>query len=555
MTIQCQSNQNKTGHSQPIFSACSSIYSDEDPDSTMDYSSPDCSTEEFDTNLNDLNDYCLLDIFEHLPIDDVLSLRLVSKRFYILAGRQLGTIEQVMVRVNENHRGPFESCGKHRQTEFNGVNGVANMSRFISNFLIKLGRLQVLSLRFVTITEHDLVALSRLHCFNRSLEHLDISRCEFKNFYLSALVSYEKFFKRLGARLRHFVFFKNKNYLIPSTHLFKFIDQFLTGLETLVLDLKQFDNLYYASENLEHSSPIRHLSLHGHHHLIQPALDRFINRMIVGRHIEILSLSCIKVEPRSLIDIVASCPAVRVLKFSYDFGGDNRFGKGLIKSKEAFGVNYLSELLEGLQRDGTVVAQFDLAKNICTLQQLEELHLLEIVSANVNIDPLIFYLYHVYKRNGLRKLTIANYELTLLNLKALCFVSRQLEMLSVGEVHACCYKQHLFKLPARRPTMNESFAQTVKYLSDLRILGLNQCRFDDQTLAVLLENNLHIADFSFLRNEGLTANCFEMLAQHARYSSCRSITVRLDQQLVEQIENAHGPIVNVCPPNLNIVPC
>ena len=199
-TTTCQSNQTKNGLSQlnSIFSACSPEVlcyqesSQEDTDSTMDYSSLDCTAEQFDTNLNDLNDYCLFEIFDHLAIDDVLTLKRVSKRLYALASRQLGTLEQVMVRAKEDHRGPFESCGEHRLTEFNRLNCVADLERFLGSFLTKLTRLRALSLRCVTISEPDLVALSRLPCFNRTLEHLDISRCEFKNFYLSALVSYEK---------------------------------------------------------------------------------------------------------------------------------------------------------------------------------------------------------------------------------------------------------------------------------------------------------------------------------------------------------------------------
>ena len=558
--VTTQSTRTKNGLSQEplIFSACSSsgaASSQDELDSTMDYSSLDHSFEEFDTNLNDLNDYCLFEIFAHLEIDQMLALKRVSKRFYFMAGKHLATLEQVVLRVNEEHQGPFESCGQHRQTEFNRLNCVSNVKQFLGKFLSKLNRLKVLSLRFLVITEEDLVGLSKLPCFDRTLEHLEISRCEFKNFYMSALVSYEKFFKALGAKLRHFVFIKNKNYIIPSAHLFKFFDQFLTGLDTLVLDLNQFDNLYFV-EDLKHSSPIRHLSLHGYHHKAQRSLDRFINRMVVGRHLEFLNLGCIRVEPRSLREIVTSCPAVRVLKFSYDFPEGNPFARRLIRNKEAFASSYFSRLRGELQRDGTVVPQFDLAERICALKQLQELSLLEIVCAEVNIDPLIFFLYHSFKVNQLRTLRIANYELSLINLKAFCYVSRQLEVLSVGEVRACCYKSHPFKWAAIRPTLNESSAQTSKYLPELCTLSLNRCRIDDKTLTVLLSNcGARVVDFSFLQNDGLTAGCLKEFAQYASTRPGRRITVRLDELLVEQIEGVFGPIADACPRNLNIVPC
>lgn len=556
-----QSNRTKNGLSKQllIYSACSSsgtASSQEEPDSTMDYSSLDYSIEQFDTNLNDLNDYCLFEVFVHLAIDDLLSLKRTSKRFYVLAGKHLTTLEQVIVRVNEEHGGPFESCGEHRQTEFNRLNCVSNVKRFLRNFLIKLNRLRVLSLRFLVISENDLVALSKLPCFNRTLEHLEISRCEFKNFYLSALVSYEKFFMRLGAKLRHFVFIKNKNYLIPSAHLFKFIDQFLTSLDTLVLDLNQYDNLFYVAENLKHTNPIRHLYLHGYHHEVHRTVDYFIHRMVVGRQIEYLSLACLKVEVAILREIITSCPGLKVLKFSYQFSDGNQFARSLIGKKEVYASSYFSRLRNELQREGTLVRQFELAERICALRQLEELHLLEIVGGDVNIDSLLFYLYHFYKMNQLRTLRIANYELSLIILKALCFVSRRLEVLSVGEVRACCYKSHRFKAAATRPTMNESSAQTSKYLSELRALSLNHCRINDKTLAVLLSNcGVRAVDFSFLQNEGLTADCLKEFAKYASSRPGRAITVRLDDLLVEQIESVYGPIADTHPSNLSIVPC
>ena len=421
------------------------------------------STQLLELNLNNLNDYVLLEILNYLSINDLISVRLLNRRFYYLVENYLiFKLDQVMIHVSENYRG-FDCCIEHKQTELNCIKQVENMDRFLNGFLIKLPRLKVLNLCLIKINENDLNGLTSLHAIGNTLEHLEISRCEFNNFYLSARSSYDEFFKKLGNKLKHFLFFKNKNYLIPSNFLFRCIKKYLKNLDTLVLDLRQFDNLKFTSETVSNNLAIKHLSLHGFLYPAHQSVDRLIIKLVLHSQIEFLNLECIKIEPTNLFTILSNCLNVKVLKFSYDFAGDNRFGRKLITSKCVFDPSHFRQMRFNLQEEGTTVSQFRLASKIVELKQLEELHLLEILSANVNIDPLILYLYHYYKRNNLHKLTIANYELHLLNLKAFCFVSGKLEVLSFNELNGCCYKAHRFKSSKCFRTLNDSSASVVGY--------------------------------------------------------------------------------------------
>lgn len=532
---------------------CQSI--NDETSSTIETSNMDYSIVPYETSLNNLNDYCLFELFNHLSINELLSIKLINKRFYFLVNSHLSKIKEVMIHVDQNYK-RFESCTEHPQTELNSIKQVDRMDQFLDKFLVKLTKLKVLNLYFLTITEKDLIGLSKLNCMNNTLEHLEISFCEFKNFFETAKSTYERFFQNLGKKLKHFIFFKNKNYLVPANHLFIFINKFLTNLETLVLDLKQYENVNFTRTAIEHTSPIKHLSLHGFHYPIHTSLDRFILRLLFNKNIEYLNLTCIKMEQNSLFTVLTNCLNLKVLKFSYDFAGDNQFGRGLITSNCIFSSFHFLEMLNEFEREGTTINQFVLASKIVQLKQLEELHLLETISANVNLDPLILFLYHYYKRNNLRKLIITNYDLHLLNLKAFCYVSKRLEVLSINELNTCPYKTHQHKPSKCVRTVNESFAQTVRYLYDLKTFNLNQCNFDIKILKILLFNcSTKLVNFSFLQNKNLKSDCIDQFISYAYTHSDKLITVKLDEKLVQDIEKDFGSLFNICPVNLNIIPC
>lgn len=523
----------------------------------MDVDSNNNSIDNLDNDklkLDHLNDYVLFEMFNHLPINDILAIKLINKRFYFLVENHLNKLSQVMIYVHSNYK-RFETCREHRQTELNCINSVDNMQQFLNHFLIKLTKLKVLNLCFLTITECDLDAFTNLQCVGTTLVHLEISRCKFKNFYLTGRRTYDRFFEKLGDKLQHFIFYKNSSYIVPMNYLLKAINQHLVKLTTLVLDLKQFENFTACNEYLDNCTYLKQLNFHGLYWPSNPSLDRYIAKTVcTNKPIEYLDLKCLKLSQSALFYIIRNCPKLKVLKFPYDFNDDNKFGRQLITSNCVFSLPLFQQCLDELREDGKTVAQFTLASSIASLKQLEELHLNEIISRNVNIDPLILYLYHHYKRNNLRKLVITNYEIHLMNLKAFCYVSRRLEVLSLNHLDACCYKTHLFQLNEKfTRTVNDSFANTLTHLFELRTLCLNQCNFDNKILKSLLSRcGPNVVNFSFLLCKQLKPNCIDLFIIYANSNADKMITVRLDDDLIEHFENANGPLFNVCPPNLTI---
>jgi len=504
--------------------------------------------------LDKLNNYVLFEIFHFLSIKDIQSIKQISKRFYFLVHSYYPQINQVMIFVNERR---FDSCVEHRQTELNTICSIQNFTKFSDYFLIKLNRLKVLTLCFLTINEQDLIKLTNLPCVGDTLVHLEISRCQFRNFYLTAQMTYEGFFEKLGPKLEHLIFYKNSSYLVPVNSLLKSINKYLIGLRTLVLDLKQYEQFNSSSEYLKNCTNLRHLDLHGYYCTINASIDRFIVKLIDNNRIQYLNLKCLKMKQNNLFYTIHNCPNLKVLKFPYDFADDNRYGRTLITNSDVFHLPYFNRCLQELRQKGTIVTQFSLASAIASLKYLEELHLTEIYSGDVNIDPLILYLYHYYKRNKIRKLIISNYEIHFMNIKAFCYVTKNLEALCLNELNECCYSEHPYRLNSKlKRTVNENFTKTIGWLNNLSKLSLNHCRFSYYVLELLLaECQSKVTDFSFLHCEDFRdTDCIDLFIIYADQHSDRQITVKLDESLVEEIENKNGPLFNICPSNLNIIP-
>ena len=62
-----------------------------------------------------------------------------------------------------------------------------------------------------------------------------------------------------------------------------------------------------------------------------------------------------------------------------------------------------------------------------------------------------------------------------------------------------------------------------------------------------------MSNFSFLKNDQLKANCIKPLIEYAYWNSDRMINVKLDENLVEDIEKKYGSLFKVCPSNLNVI--
>lgn len=507
---------------------------------------------QLDTSLNDLNDYVIFEILNNLSLNDLISIRLANRRLNHLVEIYFKfRLKEVMIYVADDYRRLENGCFEHKQTKFNCISPVDNFEPFLNKFLFKLTKLKCLSLNFLTISEKDLVNFSGLEFVGQTLEHLEISYCKFEKFYLTAAQSYSRFFKQLGTKLKHFVFYKNTSYILPFDYLIKSINKYLINLDTLSLDLKQFESLKFTNQRLTNCS-IKNLSLHGFLYLNLDC-DKFVNRLISGKHIEYLNLECLKISPTWLSIILSECSNVKVLKFSYDFDFDNSFGRSLITSNCVFDNYHFHQMIDELNSNGEAVQQFNLASKLSALRGLRELHLVEIESANVNIDPLILYLYHHFKKNNLRKLFISNYEFHVLNLKAFCYVSKNLKTLSLNEIRNCCYKSHRFLPTKQTRTLNESFTNVVTYLPNLEDLILNQFNFNcDLLKKILFKCGPHVRRLSFLRCKELKADCVELFIAYANANIERKVVVDLDRNLVCEIEQKYDLLDRICPSNLTI---
>lgn len=506
-------------------------------------------------NLGYLNDYIIYELLDKLSLNDLVNLKFVNRRFYLLVNNYVKfNLKQILIYKNENDFRYFKySCSQHKQTEYNSIRSTDNFELFLNSFLNNLTKLKVISLSFFNINETTLKAFSNLQCVGTTLEHLEISHCKFEKFYLTAASAYDHFFKKLGDKLKHFILFKNSKYVVPFHFLLKSINQHLINLDTLILDLKQFETIKFIDEKLTNCKSIKHLDLHGG---LYPDnnCDKFISKLILNKQLEFLNLSCLNINQQWLLQILQNSLNIRVLKFSYDFKNDNRFGRTLITSNCIFNPIQFQQTLQDLQRDGKTINQFSLASKISHLLKLEELHLLEIDSADVNIDPLILYLYHRFKKNNLKRLVISNYEYHLMNMKAFCYVSKNLEVLSLNEVNDCCYSAHSFKPIKQFRTLNSSFANTIAYLPNLKKLILNQFNFDNEILKLILSKcGSSVKELSFLRCFQLNSKCIELFISYANANFDRQLKIILDYNLFCEINKDYDLLCKICPSNLNII--
>ena len=76
--------------------------------------------------MNRLNDYVLFEMYNHLPINDILAIKLINKRFYFLVENRLNKLTEMMIYADPNYK-CFEAYREHKQTELNRINSDDNM--------------------------------------------------------------------------------------------------------------------------------------------------------------------------------------------------------------------------------------------------------------------------------------------------------------------------------------------------------------------------------------------------------------------------------------------
>lgn len=145
-------------------------------------------------NIIDLNDDCLIEIFQFLPLSDRLGLPFVCMRFYLICKNyELNNVQQCLGIINESNCDYSEHQIEDEDTIFNLVlerrlsnegtsyyfNPNKNLNKFelpktlFEQLLIKCSKLKVLSLRMIERVDDRIINLITKYCHH--LEHLTIS--------------------------------------------------------------------------------------------------------------------------------------------------------------------------------------------------------------------------------------------------------------------------------------------------------------------------------------------------------------------------------------------